>query len=302
MRTFFEGRATFRVEKCDFTILNRLRIYNVADVFISENELRFTVPLRFVTQVKTVLARQKYTVCINKNFFALTNVFYTRVALSITALVCLIALFILSGFVFKVKVIGVEGDQEREIANFVHTQGARPLTHKSRGNAARVAGEIIGNFDYVAHASSKIVGTTLIFNVYSVATPSSNTENRDIVATTDGVITNLIVASGRPLVRVGDSVRAGQILIKGERQIGAIDIGRDEFGKLIQEGVYAPCRAVGEVLADVKFSEFGINTSVDELLAKIIARTGIQKFDKVESFSHSPGVLEVVATVNKSIV
>jgi len=299
---FFEGRATFEVEKCDFTILNRLRVCCVRDVCISEEGLQFTVPLRFMSHVKLALGRHKYSVKVNKNFFGLLDVFYSRLALSVAATLAVVAFFILNGFVFNVKVIGVEGGQQSEIAAFVRLQGVRPLIHKSSGQAAKVAGEIVGNFDYVAHASSKISGSTLIFNVYTVALPEGETQNRDLVAAIDGVVTNVIVASGRAMVKVGDIVREGQVLIKGERQVGAIDVGRDEFGRLIQEGIYAPCRAVGEILADVKYSEFGMNATEDELLAKIIIRTGITSFDKIESFMSAAGVLEVVATVNRSIV
>ena len=272
------------------------------DVRISEESLQFTVPLRFMAQVKMVVGRYQYSVKVNKNFFGLLDVFYSRLALSVAVLVAVVAFFVLSGFIFNVKVIGVEGEQQSEISEFVRLRGIRPLVHKSNKQAFVIAGEIVGNFDYVAHASSKIVGNTLIFSVYSVALPNSTSQSSDIVATASGVVTNVIVASGRPLVKVGDIVHEGQILIKGERQVGAIDVGRDEFGKLVQEGVYAPCKAVGEIRADVKYSEYGSNTTVEELLAKIVARTGITDFDKVESFAPSAGVLEVVATINKSIV
>jgi len=254
-----------------------------------------------VNQVKGVLARHKYSVSVNTNFFGVLNVFYSRIALSVATIVCIVAVFILSGFVFNVKVVGVEGEQASEVAAFVEAQGARRLVRKSKAGASTVAGEIVRNFDYVAHASSKIVGNTLIFNVYSVAVVKES-DNCDIVAAMEGVVTNVIVASGRAMVSIGDIVRVGQVLIKAERQVGAIDVGRDEFGRLVQEGIYIPCRAVGEVLADIKYSEFGANTTAEALLAKIVARSGVQKFDKVESFSVVQGMLEVVATVNKSIV
>ena len=302
IKNFFSGTASFCVEDCDFLLLNRLRIYRVRQVSFDADvgRLEFTVPLQFVPQVKLVLARRKYDVRVNKNFLGLLNVFYARIALSAAAIAGVVAFFVLGGFVFNVRIIGVQGEQAAEVASFVHALGARPLTHKSGERAAEIAGEIIGNFDFVAHASSKIVGNTLIFNVYSVSV-ADVTGGGDIIAAHDGIITNVIVASGRALVKTGDIVRAGQTLIRGERQIGGIDVGMDEFGKLIQDPIYAPTRAVGAVYADVKYSEFGINTTADELLAKIVIRTGITNFDKVETFSAAPGVLEVVATVNFEI-
>lgn len=303
MKSFFEGRATFAVEGCDSALLNRLRKFCISDICLDEscNQLRFTCPLRFLNNVKIILARQKYSVCVNKNFFGFLNVFYSRLTFSVAAVICTVIFFVLNGLVFNVKIVGVEGEQAAKVASFVKSQGARPFIHKSNSRAVAIAGKITGNFDFVAHASSKIVGNTLIFNIYSV-TVAEEAKVHDITATTEGIITNIIVASGRAMVSVGDVVQKGQVLIKAERQVGAIDIGRDEFGKLIQEGIFSPSRAVGEVLADVKYSEFGISTNIDELLAKITMRTGIQKFDKVEQFSAGAGILEVVATVNQSIV
>lgn len=303
IKSFFEGKATFAIEECDFSLLNRLRKFCINDIYLDEssNQMRFTCPLRFLDRVKIILARQKYSVRVNVNFWGFLNIFYSRIALSITAVVCTVVFLVLSGLVFNVKVVGVEGEQATKVTAFIKSQGARPFTHKSNSRALAIAGEIIANFDFVAHASSKIVGNTLVFNVYSV-TVAKEAKIHDIVAATEGVITNIIVASGHAMASVGDVVQKGQVLIKAERQVGAIDVGLDEFGKLIQEGIFVPSRAVGEVLADVKYSEFGIDTNVDELLAKITMRTGIQKFDKVEQFSSGTGILEVVATVNQSIV
>ncbi len=44
-------------------------------------------------------------------------------------------------------------------------------------------------------------------------------ETGDIVATADGVVTELVVRSGVPLVRVGDSVNAGDVLVSGTQII-----------------------------------------------------------------------------------
>jgi len=301
IRAFFEGRVTFTIEGCDYMLLNRLRKFCVSGVQVKECSLCFTVPLRFQRQVEMMIARQEYTVKTNSNFFGVLNVFYSRLALSIAVLVCILAFFVLNGFVFNVKIIGVESEQERQVSDFVRSYGARPFVRKSNNSVHEIASLLPANFDFVAHASSKVVGNTLIVSVYTV-TVAGEIQNSDIVATVDGVVTNLVVASGRAMVSVGDAVRAGQVLISAQRQVGAIDIERDEYGKLIQEGIFVPSRAVGEVLADVQYTEYGVGITFDELLAKIVERTGIQNFDRVEQFSAVDGTLEVVATINKSIV
>jgi len=282
IKNFLTGSARFRIQSNDFRLLNRLRIYKLSDVVISDKTLEFTVPLKNMNAVKNLLPKSE--VKINKNIFGLMDVFYMRPALSISAVVCLIMFIVFGNFVFRIKVIGVEGSQQHEIARFIQI---KPLSLKSNLQARITAESIVKNFDYVAHASSKIVGSTLYFLVYTVPLPGDKNNNSDIIAAHSGVITKVVVASGRALVSAGDIVRQGDVLIKGEYQIGELEFAR--------------CRAVGEVMADVSYSEFGMNTTAEALLAKIIARTGIQNFDRIETFTPLKGVTEVVATINRSI-
>ena len=286
-KKFFIGEARFLMETNDYRVLNRLRNYKLSDIEVSDNYIEFSVPLKSAVEVEKITkCKAKY----NLNFFRALNVFYSRPFLSIAAMVCLIMFVFLNNFIFRIKVVGAEVTQQQQIEKFINI---KPLTFKSSTKAHTVAIGIAANFDFVAHASSKIIGNTLYFKIYCVDLPGDKNNNGDIVAMQDGVVTNIVVASGRAIVKSGDAVRKGQTLIKGEYQIGITENGEAKF---------APCRAVGEVLADVSYSEYGMNMTFDELLGKVIARTGIKQFDKVQSFVPIKDVLEVVATVNKSIV
>lgn len=282
IKDFFVGCARFRLENNDFRILNRLRNFKLTDVVIVDGSVEFTVPLKYVSDVEMITKSKGKK---NANIFGVLNTFYMRRALSIAAIISVVTFIFLTSFVFRIRVIGVSPQRTQEIVQFIDI---KPLSFKSIKKAQRVAAEITNRFDYVAHASSKIVGNVLYFKIYSVDMPGDTNVNNDIIATEDGVITNIIVASGRVMVKVGDAVRKGDILIKGEHRIG--------------DDVYAPTRAVGEIMADVKYSEYGYNTTTEVLISKIIVRTGIKKFDRIETFIPVKDVLEVVATLNKSIV
>lgn|GEM_PF-2050216 len=293
---FFAGAVRFRVESKDFRILNRLRGLKLSDVTIDDEVFEFSVPLRNGNRARQFLRNQKFTETANFNILGVLNVFYSRIAFSVALTVCLIALIISGNFIFRIKVLGVEGERLTEIAQFIGQNpdsSIKPFTLKSSANAQKTATDIIARFDYVAHASSKIVGNVLYFQIFAVNMPGDTDENKDIIATNDGVITQIIVASGTAAVKPGDIVRKGDVLIMAKYKTGV---------DLDGAPVYESTRAVGEVRADVSYSEFGFHTSLDELLNKIILRTGITNFDKVETFMPIKDVLEVVATINVSIV
>ena len=292
VKDFFTGSVRFRVDG-DFRVLNRFRKYGLKDVEIGGDFVCFSVSLRYVRELKRQLP--KASTMENKNIFRVLNLFYMRWALSVCVVACIVALVVLGNFVFRIKVVGVEGAQRAQVEQFIAGQGFGTLMRKNQSRADVLVQDIIANFDFVAHASVRIVGNAVYFWIYAIEPPRNPTGNDDIVSAHDAVVTSVILASGRAMVMVGSVVHAGDVLIRGEFQTGV-----DADGNAI----FTPVRAVGEVLGLVSHSEFGVGVTSDELLQRIVTRTGIsaKDFDKVESFVGADGGLEVVASVIKSIV
>lgn len=89
-----------------------------------------------------------------------------------------------------------------------------------------------------AYAIVSREGSTLFVEIIprvDAQTPVDYDKSFDIVSKGDGVITRIITLSGTPLVKVGDKVKKGQVLIKGVRTF--------------KDGTTEPVRAVGEVYA-----------------------------------------------------
>jgi sporulation protein YqfD len=244
IKTFLLGSARFSVECGGVVLLNRIKKFAPYNIALSGDMLCFTVSLLHVKAVKDILRREAYTVIENKNIFAFLNIFYARTVLCIAAAIVLCVLVTLGNFIFSIKISGVSTEQHGQISSYLASQNIKTLMPKSKVRAQVIAQSMISQFDFVAHAAAKIIGSTLIFNIYTVEIPIDTQVNSDIIASADGVITDIIVASGKQLVGVGDVVRKGQVLIKGEYQTG--------------ENTSLPCRAVGEVFADTSYSRMTV--------------------------------------------
>lgn len=74
-------------------------------------------------------------------------------------------------------------------------------------------------YNNITWVSAEIRGTRLIIHIKendsTVTEVENSTDGRDIVATENGVVTSIITRNGTPLVKVGDTVEKGQMLVSG---------------------------------------------------------------------------------------
>lgn len=260
VKSFFAGSVRFTVESENFALLNRLRKFKLNDIQVGGGRIAFSCPLSCKHNVQQFLRNEKYTVSENRNVFRALNFFYMRLSLAIAAVIAVVLLVVLDSFVFSISVVGVEGQQRAEIMQFIGQHDLRPLTFKQQERAEDVAEQITASFDFVGHAAAKIVGTRLIFNINRTEVAGDSGANSNIVASADGVVDRVIVVSGRALVKTGDVVRKGDVLIIGEYQNG--------------EETFAPCRAVGEVRLRVQYAESIIlSSTVEEKVQSGVSKT-----------------------------
>lgn len=145
---------------------------------------------------------------------------WSRIGL-IAGMVCFAAAIILSNFYLAdIKVYGCESDSERaEIISTLQDLGI------SVNTIGRLAPESIERSIYAAHKNTAFVqakysGLVLYISLVKTQPPPvmADTQPRDIVSGYEGKITKFIAYQGTPLVKVGDTVKKGQVLIAGYRQ------------------------------------------------------------------------------------
>lgn len=130
-----------------------------------------------------------------------------------------LALYLLSGFVWFVQVQGVGRVDPAEILHAVAALGLRPGVWRDGVNAERVAARLPTLLPDLSWAAVTLQGTLATVQVVERERARPAYEQAavpgDVVAAYGGIVTGITVSSGQAVVAPGDTVRPGQVLIRG---------------------------------------------------------------------------------------
>jgi similar to stage IV sporulation protein len=135
-------------------------------------------------------------------------------------LMSLSSVIVMSMFIWGVEVypVGDTGIDIIEISKKLEDEGIKKGMLKRNIDTFGLSQKIMTGSGKFAWVFSKIEGTRLIISVAGrneMPQFVSSKEPCDIVATKDGYIKNILVKEGTQQVKVGDTVRRGEVLIKG---------------------------------------------------------------------------------------
>lgn len=192
-----------------------------------------------------------------------------RRLLLLSAAAMVLLLYISSSFIWVVEVRGLKTLPEEKVFARLAGLGLRPGAYKGHLDPERLANALPLEMREIAWAGIHIEGTRAVVEVAekTLLPEQSRPEGSpgDIVAARDGLITQILALAGEPLVRAGDTVRQGQVLIRGI-------VNPWGEGAVPEKGALppAPVRARGIVRARVWY-----DTYVEmPLVIKTAVRTG----------------------------
>lgn len=186
--------------------------------------------------------------CIQKK--GLPYLFYQyrkRKFLLLTFFVCIAVFCVMSCFIWQVQAVGSYSHSEEEILDYLKKKGIHSGTRISGISCAGLEEQIRKDFEDIAWVSCERKGTLL--RVWVKETLDKNDEKEEekksetpcnLIASKTGKIDSILVRSGSAMVRPGDTVKAGDVLISGIVEI------KDETGELAEETMV---RAQGDVYA-----------------------------------------------------
>ncbi|MGI6576110.1 MAG: sporulation protein YqfD [bacterium] len=132
------------------------------------------------------------------------------------AILFCLALYVLSSFIWAVEVVGVVDPlQIKEVLLKAEEQGARPGVYKSTIDPDELARKINLELPHLAWVQVDIQGSLLLIEVVPKEFPSKVGLPCHLVAERDGVVQEITVLMGEPLVAEGEAVARGQILVSG---------------------------------------------------------------------------------------
>ncbi len=145
-----------------------------------------------------------------------------RSALILSVLCALVTTWGLMQTVFFVTVTGAKDAQQRQQMMAVMDEfGVRPGMYAAGADRNGIAEEIMARFSGLTYATVRRRGLTMeLYVVQATKAPDVFDPNQpaDVVATCGGLVTKVVALSGEAMVRPGDTVVEGQVLIAGNEQ------------------------------------------------------------------------------------
>lgn len=148
-----------------------------------------------------------------------------------------VSLWFLSGFIWNVNVIGNSSLSETDVIAALNELGLYEGCRISSLDSKALRTDLALKLDNIAWAAVNIEGTTATVNISeSLDTEISDNSPCNLLASTDGVIKRLEVTEGTIVSAVGQTVKAGDMLVSGvtEYKNGNVSFG-PSTGKVYAE-------------------------------------------------------------------
>ncbi|MBQ2955126.1 MAG: sporulation protein YqfD [Clostridia bacterium] len=149
--------------------------------------------------------------------------------------------------IWRVEAVSLDGAADRDTLEAVQRSaqewGARPGILRMHVDREQLAADLQAMWPEMTHVSVRLSGVFLRVEVASEERAPGvydSSDVRDLFASRDAIVVYAEPLAGKAAVKAGDTVRRGQVLIKGEERIGDEEVRR--------------IRALGKVIGRVWFS------------------------------------------------
>jgi len=219
--------------------------------------------------------------------------------LAVGLLGVLAVLYLLSGFVWSIRVSGNRRVPATVILQAAAAGGLAWGMPRRSLDAGRVEKAIRDRVPQVAWVGVKLAGTCVCLQVVEKSLPRAVSQvPADIVAARSGLVSEVLVQKGRAVVKPGDTVRRGQVLISGvlpppegqKGEPGLVAARGLVRARVWYEG-YGSARivATGERPAGPSVSRYSINVGGREIIAVGPTRSPFPLF-RTETVTKTPSL------------
>ena len=199
------------------------------DVIQEGNRLCFKTLINDFKRMKPDLkkARCRIKIIEKKGLPFLMNRYKRRRLFLLGMFIFIMMLWLLSSFVWLVEVEGITHINSMDIIKSLEEKGYESGKLKSKMNLREAEAYLLKQYPNIVWTGITYEGTRMIVRIAeSVSKPEMGEKNEKpkiIVAKRDALITYIAVKKGKPLVKIGDIVKKGELLVTGEMPIGEED-------------------------------------------------------------------------------
>ncbi|ELC8441915.1 sporulation protein YqfD [Clostridium perfringens] len=165
------------------------------------------------------------------------------VSVFVGALIFLIGLYIYSGFIWRVDIETKKNIAPFEIRTMLNDLNVKPGVKKSSVNVYGLEKKLENGHGDIMWVNARIEGGTLKIKVEEKVSPKIKEENenqelKNIVASMDGEIKKIYTTSGTAVVKEGDVVKKGDVLIIPQQGIEGGEYEVDAKGEVTANTFY----------------------------------------------------------------
>lgn len=271
---YFRGFIRFKVNGLNLgALIERLAKKGVTLYGIKKSESRLLeFSVRCVDAQKVIALLENlcynYSAAPAKGFLPFIKSLYKRTGLLAGIALIIFALAASNFFVWEIRVSGCDQLAPQTVVASVKEAGTSERSF-GRASSKDIEKMLLTSYDNISFASAKYKGLVLYIEIVETPPPPQVIDTRpcDIVSKYDGVISKLLVYQGTALVKAGDTVTKGQVLIAGY------------FEKT--DGERLPVRAMGEAygIASVTYTQtFYCKRQVESTTGRVQTMRHIELF------------------------
>lgn len=194
---------------------NRIAVWNV---HYGNNKIRLFITVKDFKRLPKILKRSGLRLHIlNKTGFPFfINRYKRRFGIFAGIVIFFAVLQFMSGFIWIIEVEGNKTVTDREILAICEEIGVKIGVKRNSIDTKNTPQDLLLKTDKLSWGSFNIEGCKLTVNVTEIVPKTEdNTVATNLKAAKDGIIEKIDVTSGNPVVKVGDIVKKGDLLVSG---------------------------------------------------------------------------------------
>ncbi len=209
---------------------NGIKLYNLssrsikADMDMSVSDFMKIKSAKRITGVRIELIRR-----VGAPFFLQRN--RKRHFFVYGILIFLLINIILSGYLWRIEVEGNSYYSAKEIIQYINSMNIHYGMRTGDVSCYDIETALRKEFDKITWVSADIDGSRLRINIKENEDDTVDTKDdtpMDIAASKDGIITSIVTRSGTPIVKAGDEVKAGDVLVMSK--VESLNESGESFG------------------------------------------------------------------------
>ncbi|ERI90238.1 sporulation protein YqfD [Clostridiales bacterium oral taxon 876 str. F0540] len=205
-------------------------------------------------------------------------------------------LYFLSGFIWTIDIQTENNLSPYEIRQQLINYGIMPGIRKSKVNVYQLQDNMIKSNENIMYFKARIDGSRLYVSVIDKVTPPSiiaDNEPCNLVAKKDGQIVRVYTSAGSATVKKGDTVKAGDIIVKGEQGKEGSTYTVHASGDVIARTFYEQIKEVPIKGIKKERTENKIENLYIEVLGKrIYLKNSLNKFKSYDKIVENSGFIK----------